>query len=474
MTFGFCPKLSGSEMNITKETMKIKGLFAVLSAWAVVIAMFLQVVPAAAQNTPYDYVTPAMYGARGDGKRDDTDALRKALYAATSAGKVLYLPAGATYRVSGPLNYYQGKYQSYTVNILGCIPIKKGAYSETKYGGITLAKGTHLFQGATIRGSIERVSIIGTRDINTHIFSTCDCSELVVHGCNMTNIGVLFYDSPLHQVSEITQNTFLSLYYFAKNEKTSSGVMDSFISGNYINGGMELNDNVCFEWANFNGAVVTGNFIDYYRTIYQPKAVSGQSFTGPLSYANEYQVFRYLYAPGDNIQVVTFSSTADSFNWNDPETLEKLTKFKPLTYKGKDGKTYEMPPYVARCQSTWFISVQNAKVERNMRSLVFVSSSLTEYEANRFEVSFVENNPYKSGQISYRKGAEKALYNDGKYPQNELKISGIIETLDKLPSIGIGWTESVHGRTVRVGDKIYRATNQKEGGRWKASWVEVK
>ena len=445
-----------------------------LSALAVGLLMMSGVCPAVAQDAPLDYLTPKMYGARGDGKRDDTDALRKALYVSSTTGKVLYLPSGATYKVSGPLNYYQGKYQSYTVNILGCIPIKKGEYSESRYGGITLSKGTKLFQGATIRGSIERVSMIGTRDLNTHIFSTCDCTELVIHGCNISNVGVLFFDSSLHQVSQITQNTFLSLYYFARNDKTSSGVMDSMISGNYINGGQELNDNACFEWANFNGTIVTGNFVDYYRTIYQPKAVSGQSFTGPQSYANEYQVFRYFYAPGDNIQLVTFSSTADAFNWNDPATLKKLEQFKPLTYKGKDGKTYEMPPYVARCHSIWVISVQQAKIERNMRSLVFVSSTLTQYEANRFEVSFIENNPFKAGQISYQRGDSRPLYNDGKFPENAMKIDGIVESLDKLPSLGMGWTETAQGRMVKVGEKIYRATNRKENGKWKAAWVEVK
>lgn len=418
-----------------------------------------------------DYLTPMMYGAVGDGKHDDTEALRKALYESDKQGKILYFPSGYHFRVTGTLNYYNNKYQSYTLNMLGCIPIKKGSYTPKEYGGIAVENGVSLFKSSAIRGSIERVCITGKRDLSVRFFDHCDCKGLVMQGCNISNFGVLFSDTKVHQVSQITQNTFLTLYYFSKNEDTSSGFIDSTISLNYINGGKELNNNACFEWAYYNGSIVSNNFIDYYRTIYYPKATKKQTFVGPLSYSNQYQVFRYFYAAGsDNLQSITFSSTADSFNWNDPTTLEKLQQFEPLTYEGKDGKTYEIPPYVAICHSAWKTSIKEAKIERNMRSLVFIHSGLTEYEHNRFEVSFVGNNPYKKGQIRYKEGDAKPLYNNGKYPQNKVSIEGIVEELNDLPKLSMGWTSSYHGRIVQVKGQRYQAENVYDGKKWKAEW----
>ena len=425
----------------------------------------------APQKPFQDYLTPMMYGAKGDGKNDDTEALRKAVYESDRQGKILYFPSGYHFKVKGSLNYYQGKYRSYTLNMMGCIPIKKGSYEPQKFGGISVDKGVSLFKLATIRGSIERVCITGKRDLSVRFFDHCECKGLVIHGCNISNFGVLFADTKVLSVSQITQNTFLTLYYFSKNEDTSSGFMDSSISSNYINGGVELNDNSCFEWSYYNGAIVSNNFIDYYRVIYFPKATNKQTFVGPLSYSNQYQVFRYFYAAGsDNLQSITFSSSSDSFNWNNPSTLEKLQQYEPLTYKGKDGKLYEIPPYVAVCHAAWNISIKEAKIERNMKSLVFIHSGLTEYEHNRFEVSFIGNNPYKKGQICYKEGDVKPFYNNGRCLQNAVKIEGIIEELDVLPVLSVGWTSSFNGRIVQVKGQRYMAQNVFKDGKWKAEW----
>lgn len=425
-------------------------------------------------DTPFsDYLTPLMYGAKGDGKHDDTDALRKALYESDKQGKVLYIPSGYNFKVTGTLNYYNNEYQSYTLNILGCIPVKKGSYAVNEYGGITVEKSVTLFKSATFKGSLDRVCIVGKRNSNVLFFDSCECNGLVINGCNIACFEVMFLDTRLHSVCQITQNTFLSVCYFSKNERTSSGFMDSTISLNYINGGQIRDDNSCFEWSFYNGAIVSSNFIDYYRTIYSPKAAQQQTFVGPLSYANQYEVFRYFYAPGsENIKSITFSSISDSFNMNDPETIKHRLKYKALTYKGKDGKTYEMPPYVAICHSAWNITIKDAKIERHMGPLVFIYSTLTEYEKNRFEVSFVGTNQHKEGQILYREGDKKPFFNSGKYPQNEIKIEGLLEELDALPDLSTGWTSSYNGRIVRVNGQRYRAQNVYNGKKWKAEWIK--
>ena len=215
----------------------------------VIVISGCSLVKRAPQKPFQDYLTPMMYGAKGDGKKDDTEALRRAIYESDRQGKVLYFPSGYQFRVAGTLNYYQGKYHSYKLNMLGCIPIKNGSYSPPKNGGIAVDKGVSLFKSAIIQGSIERVCITGKRDLSVRFFDHCECKGLVIHGCNISNFGVLFADTKVHSVSQITQNTFLTLYYFSKNEDTSSGFMDSSISFNYINGGVELNDKeVLNEW----------------------------------------------------------------------------------------------------------------------------------------------------------------------------------------------------------------------------------
>lgn len=190
----------------------------------------------ASSVVPLDYLTPEMFGAKGNGKIDDTDALRNALYESSTKGKVLYFPSGKTYLVKGSLNYYNGDYVSLRLNMLGCIPLKWGSYVPKEYGGISVTNGVKLFQKATISGSIERMCITGKRDESVHFFDNCDCQGIVITGCNISNFGTLFYDSRLHKVGLITQNTFLTLYYFARNKNTSSGMTDSTISFNYING----------------------------------------------------------------------------------------------------------------------------------------------------------------------------------------------------------------------------------------------
>ena len=418
-----------------------------------------------------DYLTPIMYGAVGDGKHDDTDALRKALYESDKQSKILYFPSGYNFKVTGTLNYYNNEYQSYTLNMLGCIPIKKGSYAVKEYGGITADKGVSLFKLATMRGSLERVCIAGKRNSNVRFFDQCDCKGLVINACNIACFEVMFYDTRVHKVSQITQNKFLSVCYFSKNEYTSSGLTDSTISFNYINGGQIHDDNSCFEWAYYNGSIVSNNFIDFYRTIYCPKATKPQPFVGPLSYSNQYQVFRYFYAEGsNNLKSITFSSVADSFNMNDPATFKQPYRYKALTYNGKDGKTYELPPYVAVCHAAWNISIKDAKVERDMGPLVFIHSTLTEYKHNRFEVSFVGNNPYKKGQICYREGDANPYYNKGKYPQNSVKIEGIVEVLDELPVFSMGWTSSFNGRIVQIKGQLYKAENVYDGKNWQAEW----
>ncbi len=107
-------------MSFLSDRRTVISLFfaAMLSASAVTIK---------AAEMVYDYFTPQMFGAKGNGMADDTEALRKALYESSHSGKVLYITAGSQYKVSGTLNYYNGRYQDLKLNLLGCIPIGQGS-----------------------------------------------------------------------------------------------------------------------------------------------------------------------------------------------------------------------------------------------------------------------------------------------------------------------------------------------------------
>ena len=423
-------------------------------------------------TTVLNCLTPQMFGAKGDGKTDDTEPLRKALYESDKQGRVLFFPSGKKYKVTGTLNYYQGKYQNYTLNMIGQIPAKKGSYVPLEYGGVIVSDNVSLFKNATIGGSIKSMCFTGKRRDNVRFFDTCTCSGLVVTQSNFAEFGAFFYDSSLNKVSQITCNTFLTVFYFARNENKGTGMTDSTISFNYINGGKEKNDNACFEWNYFNGSLVTNNFVDYYRTIYYPFATSKQNFVSPVSSNNHYQVFRYFYAPRENIQNIFFYSYGDAFNWMDPSKDEVLSKYKAFTYRGEDGVFYDIPPYIARCGGPWSITIKGAKVEQFMSSLVFVEGTVTEYEGAVFDVEFSGNNAYADGQIVYKQGSIKPIYNGGKFKHNSIRVSGIVEKAEVLPPLNVGWSSSVNGRRVVYNGEVYIATNIKVGNMWKSVWIK--
>lgn len=418
-------------------------------------------------------LTPQMFGAKGDGKSDDTNAIRTALYESDRQGKVLVFPSGYKYRVTGTLNYFGGKYRDITLNLQGAIPIKRGTYIPSEYGGVVFDEGVSAFKNATIRGSVRSMCFTGKRKDNVHFFDSCTCSGLVITESNFAEFGAFFYDTSINKLTQITCNTFLTVFYFAKNENKSTGMTDSTISFNYINGGKEKNDNACFEWGYFNGSLITNNFIDYYRTIYYPFAIASQNFVGPVSSNNHYQVFRYFYAPQEKIKNIFFYSYSDAFNWMDPSSDEILAKYLPFRYKGEDGKVYDIPPYIARCGGPWQIYIKGAKVEQFMKSLVYIGGTVTEYSDARFDVEFYGNNPRAEGQVEYKKGSPTPYYNSGKYKQNKINIVGIIEEVKELPLLNIGWSSTVNGQIVEFNGDVYRATNMQSNGKWNSVWQIV-
>ena len=95
-----------------------------------------------------EFLTPELFGAKGNGTTDDTNALRNALNESSRTGKILFFPAGKIYRVTGTLNFWEGKNHNLRLNMLGSLPVKQGKYDAKDFGGIALADGVKLFCNA--------------------------------------------------------------------------------------------------------------------------------------------------------------------------------------------------------------------------------------------------------------------------------------------------------------------------------------
>ena len=420
-----------------------------------------------------DYITPQMFGAVGDGVTDDTEALRESIRYSNDNGAILLFPYNHKYFVTDSINYYDGAYHDVVLNIIGSSPNMKGGYSLDQFGGIRMGANTSLFNNATIKGSIKNLCIVGIRQSAVKFFNNCNLSAFYMSGCNVANIEAFLCDSGMNQVSRIDCNKFLSVEYFHKYVEVARGITDSYIVGNYINGGAEATDNACFEFQDGNGSTVQGNFIDYYKSIYRPKPAGNVQF--PLSIGNQYQVFLYLYdvtyIPNNSFH---FCSIGDSFNWNDESKLDKLKTYVKNTYIGKDGMTYDIPPYIYMIRHSSTVKIKNAYIQRNISNIVFVFDHLGEYIIANFEASFLGVNRNRAGSVQLRSGDSKPYYNAGNYIYNTFEPYFIV-TVDELPSINTGWCVYPNGFRVRCNNQNYRMINKynQSEHKWEAKWIET-
>ena len=397
---------------------------------------------------------PEDFGAKGDNRTDDTEALRNVLKYSNESGVPVIIRAGQVYYVTAPLNFIDGEYKNLTLNLKGVQPKGVDVYSPGKYGGIRVKAGISLFRGASINtpakiyGSISGVAFgCIQRKTNTYFFNMCN-PRINMESCTVGNFGAFLFDSSLN-VSGIYDNKFLSVYFFSKAYKVNTGIIDSILEGNYINGGLELNDNTCFECVDFNGSIITHNFIDYYRSIYQPHSITKSGFYGPLSNANQYQVFRYFYVGFNSGR---FYSQSDSFNWLDTSSLDKLKNYSPIS-ETINGLTIIIPPYIMRPLDGCFIKVSDAKIERNVGKF-FLDDSVCQYQGTSFEGT--ADNPI-GGYIDIEKAI---VYNGGKYKdQRESRCNtNIVEYVNSLPKLSTGWGKIGIGHRIIYKGKEYRAS----------------
>lgn len=310
------------------------------------------------------------FGAKGDYNTDDTEAFRYAIKTLNGKGKSLYLGSNKIYVISGPINYYDGENNSLSKIQITSDRAKNDEYPYDnkrpsclflKSGNISLFKGNEGvetaedYQEVSMSIKLSNIEIVGSwvnwYELKNKLFDNCVLVGASITDCSFKYLYCMFYQTGLWGVTTIINNYILGIYNFSERGDLSSGkkvsFVDSSIKGNYINGGapkadvLETVDNIFFDWNEFDGSTISENFIDFYCTMYNSGNYSA------VTTNNQYQVFKYFHK---NCNVY---SVCDRFSWNyggteeEPNAIyELMNRYKGIEYKGYDGNTYIIPPYI--------------------------------------------------------------------------------------------------------------------------------
>ncbi|MBR2551224.1 MAG: hypothetical protein IKE92_14700 [Clostridiales bacterium] len=420
------------------------------------------------------YVTPEMFNCVGDGVTDDTFNFRIALKYAIDNNKVLLLP-GKYYITSALLNNTDYN-TAVTLNIKGIKPLDLSAqYAINNYGGIIFDHGLDLFQTLTLKGSIENVAFMPTERSQTgSIFKGCSLAGFRFENCEVSNILAFCHNTEIISVSQIKNNRFLTVYYFAKCDTIKRGCVDSIISNNYINGGEEMTNNHCFEFDSFNGSIVANNFIDYYQTIYHPYGDTTFGFQGGVSCGNQYQVFRYLYLLTPHCNAIYFNSNGDCFNWTKPTELPKLNSYDKKQYTGHDNEQHDIPESIFIAYNVGNVTISNAIIQSRVGNIAFIRHGASEYSFAHNKLTIAQGIDIAASFANTVKLAD-SIYNNGQYKLNKIDIPFIRTDMATLPSITLGWNSHYLGELTKVNNHVYKlvADYDTDTSTWAAKWVDV-
>ena len=209
-----------------------------------------------------------------------------------------------------------------------------------------------------------------------------------------------------------------------------------------------------------------------------PKFATKRSNTMlPMSVANNYQVFRYLYVKGASIIYMTFNSVADVFNWNDISSLEKLANFEALQYKGQDGNSYDMPPYIATSDEASNIKIKNAYIQRYIGTVIFYKKTVTNYANDCLEFDAITTTSLSSEAVKIAKNSTNSsylIYGGGNYKQNYVDVKNVYRTVTSLPWFAQTWCLAINGERVVYNNEIYRAMHIYDSttGKYVSRWVK--
>lgn len=427
-------------------------------------------------------IIPEYVGAVGDGVADDTEAMRESLKISSLGRTTLVIPSGRGYLVSGPINYYNGGFANSFINIKGFLPDMKTTDTDINsilnYGRIIVADGACLFGDATrtnlstLRGAISNVAILGTRNLDTNFFKWCNVVSFCMKYCFVCDFGAFLCDSSLKTNSRVHDNHFASVFYFSRLvNRDLISLIDSAIFNNYINGGANPKEivtvNACFQFGEYNGSVIRDNFIDFYRTIYEPVRTSNSGPAGHINaFGNHYQVFRYFYFMGSGITSMYMNSQHEYFNWNDEAVIgspdgplgNNYMPFVSRTYTGRDGNTYNLPPYIMRTTGgAQNIVIEDITVERNMDKLIMFHGAPTSYKYNRYKFTVANWTDDFGTKYSLPEGSDEGNYCGGSFQYKEVETNFIC-TLSELPTLKVGtYSAFPYGAKALYNGTIYKA-----------------
>lgn len=291
-------------------------------------------------------VCPEQFGARGDGVTDDS-AIFKVL---VSLPFTVYLTK--KYYIAASI----AENETLEINFVGNVSLTESWY---KCNGchFIVADKISLFKNCEVSGCFERIGFVGYGDergtSNTiqYVFENCTLIRCDIIRCYFLNFESIFYKTVVKLTSKFNYNTCLSVYNFAKNDTNEwMGCGDIEIIGNYINGGIKYNNNICFGFAEMGATIVADNFIDFYCYIYKADDGGYQPprYTLPTSIGNRYEAFRYFISI-DYADKITGTFIGDCFSHTNPNSEETPhVGVYVVEHETYNNKTYDLPPYIAK------------------------------------------------------------------------------------------------------------------------------
>lgn len=449
-----------------------------------------------------DRISIEWFGAVGDGKTDCTEAFRRALKMCAGTqkrkgtdgkettveygkGYTFYLNSNRTYIINGAINYYDGKYNNVQrIAFVGDKAARTEDYPAYKHRpcGIYLKEpNISLFAHAEVSNlRLEDLYITGEWSdwvaANVKIFDNCLVHRLLLKGCNISYIHTLFYETGVWTGSRIHDNHLVGIYNFSfisEAEGVKTYFVDSSIYNNYINGyapeakdslGNFIHpviDNSFFSWIGCNGSDIHHNFIDCYACMYNCSESTGNV----NSSHNHYQVFKYFHKD------VTLYSFNDYFNWNDDEKdaiKDVMSRFAVETYEGKDGKTYNVPNYIA--SDRYYkknVVIKDAVIEENIKNIIFRTGIGDGFKnpGKKFVVSLHDRAANRKNAIVYKEGADYPVFLPISVKYEVLIDRKLVHEYNEQPAnLSFGaWGKIGIGEYVIVGNGLYQMSCYTDG-----------